>query len=280
MYNKDRLVEMLILYRKEVLIMARRKIIDSDSCKFSLNVSGDNKKTLDDLTANYMLKYGPMINKIIGTFCRMPDPIKKVIEKACLSEYKRISEELENTPDGFHRQPLEQERESYLEILKLINDGIYVIPEEDSEDNAMKKVKLADGYLIIPSNWIVVNPERAESCRYAAVLECRNSAKYEVPHFIYLNNYKYGSEYTNDMKEQFYSLCRKTWPRFSEIEELNKKNQPVPDPDNKGHYLNAEAYLNAPIIGLFSIDEQGDNLTGEYPYGAMIVRTSDESEEK
>lgn len=70
--------------------MARRKIIDSDSCKFSLDVSGDNKKTLDNLTANYMLKYGPMINKIIGTFCRMPDSIKKVIAKACLTEYKNL----------------------------------------------------------------------------------------------------------------------------------------------------------------------------------------------
>lgn len=259
--------------------MPQKRIIDSKFCKFSFDVNADNKEVLDDLTANYMLKYGPMLNKIIGTFCRMPDSIKNVIEKACLTEYKRISAELEKTPDEFHRKPLEQERESYLEILKLINDGIYVIPEEDNEANVMKKIKLADGYLVIPSNWIVVNPERAENCRYAAVLECRNSAKYGVPHFIYLNNYKYGNEYTNDMEEQFYSLCRKTWPRFSEIEELNKKNQPVPDPENKGHYLNTEAYLNAPIIGLFSIDEQGDNPTGEYPYGAMIVRTSNESEE-
>jgi hypothetical protein len=271
---------MLTLFRKEERIMARRKIIDSDSCKFSLDVSGDNKKTLDNLTANYMLKYGPMINKIIGTFCRMPDSIKKVIAKACLTEYKKLTVALEKTPDGFHRQPLEQERESYLDILKLINDGIYVVPDEDSADNTMKKVKLADGYLIVPNDWIVVNPERAETCRYAAVLECRNSAKYDIPHFIYLNNYKRGNQYTNDMKEQFYSLCRKIWPRFSEIEELNKKNQPVPDPDNEGYYLNLEAYMNAPIIGLFSIDEQGDNLTGKYPYGAMIVRTANQSEEK
>lgn len=253
--------------------MARRKIIDSKSCKFSLDVSGDNKEVLDELTTNYMLKYGPMINKIIGTFCRMPKGIRKVIEKTCLSEYNRLTEELAHIEEEFHRKPLEQERESYLEILRLINGGIYEIADETEEETSMKKIKLADGYLIIPADWIVVNPEQAENCRYAAVLECRNSTKYGVPHFIYFNNYQYGNQFTDTMEENFYSLCRKAWPKFAEIEELSNKNQLVPDPENKGQYLNAEAHLAAPIIGLFSIEEQGDRISGEPPYGAMIVRT-------
>lgn len=258
--------------------MARPKIIDSKSCKFSLDVSGDNKEVLDDLTSNYMLKYGPMINKIIGTFCRMPRPIKKVIEKACLNEYKRLTAELEHTEEEYFRKPLEQDRESYMEILKLINNGIYEIEDEKDDENQMKKIKLADGYLIIPEDWIVVNPESASDCRYAAVLECRNSAKYGVPHFIYLNNFRYGRDFTDSMEHDFYSKCAKAWDRFSEIKELSDKNQLVADPDNRGHYLNADEHLAAPIIGLFSIDEQGDNPTGETPYGAMIVRTSTDEE--
>ena len=254
--------------------MPRKKIIDSKSCKFSVDVSGDNKEILDELTENYMFKYGPMINKIIGTFCRMPKSIKKVIEKACLAEYNRLGAELEDITEEFHRKPLEQERESYLEILKLINGGIYEIASEPEEEETMKTIKLTDGYLIIPKDWIVVNPEQAEDCRYAAVLECRNSAKYGVPHFIYLNNFRYGNEYTDMMEENFYELCRKAWPKFTEIEELNKKNQLVPDPEHKGQYLNAEAHLAAPIIGLFSIEEQGDNPFNDPPYGAMIVRTN------
>jgi hypothetical protein len=142
----------------------------------------------------------------------------------------------------------------------------------------MKKIKLADGYLIIPSDWIVVNPEQAENCRYAAVIECRNSEKYGVPHFIYFNNYQYGNQYTDSMEEHFYSLCRKAWSRFTEIEELNMKNKLVPDPENKGQYLNAEAHLAAPIIGLFSIEEQGENPVNDPPYGAMIVRTNADEE--
>ena len=258
--------------------MPRKKIIDSKSCKFSMDVSGDNKEVLDELTSNYMSKYGPMINKIIGTFCRMPKSIKKVIEKACLAEYNRLTAELEHTEEEFHRKPLEQERDSYFEILKLINGGIYEIEEEAEEEATMKKIKLADGYLIIPNDWIVVNPEQAENCRYAAVLECRNSTKYGVPHFIYFNNCRYVNEFTDSMEENFYQLCKKAWPKFSEIKELSDKNRLVPDPDNKGQYLNAEAHLKAPTIGLFSIQEQGENPFDEPPYGAMIVRTNAEEE--
>jgi len=253
--------------------MPRKKIIDSKSCKFSLDVNGDNKEVLDELTVNYNIKYGPMINKIISTFCRMPGSIRKVIEKACLNEYNRLTEELENVTEEFHRQPLEKERDSYMDILQLINKGTYEFSDAESDVKKMKKICLADGYLIIPADWIVVNPERASSSRYAAVLECRNSEKYGVPHFIYLNNFKYGRDYTDSMEEEFYSLCKKKWGKFTEIQKLSNKNKLVPDPDNKGQYLNIKEYLAAPIIGLFSIEEQGERPYGEAPYGAMIVRT-------
>ena len=59
--------------------MARKKIIDSNACKFSLFITGDNKEILDELANNYQLKYGPMINKIIKTFCRMPKPVKNTM---------------------------------------------------------------------------------------------------------------------------------------------------------------------------------------------------------
>lgn len=260
--------------------MPRKSIIDSKSCKFSLDVNGDNKEVLDELTANYNLKYGPMINKIISTFCRMPKSIKKVIEKVCLNEYNRLTEELENVTGKFHRQLLEQERDSYMDIIRLINKGTYEFENEEPSEKTMKKIRLYDGYLLIPSDWIVVNPESAENCRYAAVLECRNSKKYGVPHFIYLNNFKYGKDFTDNMERDFFNLCKKKWEKFAEIEELSNKNQLVPDPDNKGQYLNEKEYLTAPTIGLFSIEEQGDRRIGEPPYGAMIVRTENESTEE
>lgn len=60
--------------------------------------------------------------------------------------------------------------------------------------------------------------------------------------------------------------------RFSEIEELNEKNKLIPDPNNPNCYLNLKEYMKLPIINLFYVSEEGKN--DEYPYGAMIVRTS------
>lgn len=259
--------------------MARKKILDCDSCKFTLNLNGDNKKVLDKITDNYILKYGPMINKIIKTFCLMPDDVLKVIEKVCREAYENLNNEIEHTEENsFHREPLIKSRDWFYEILKITHGGSYPFCEEEKKDDepSMRKVRLLDGYLIIPSDWILVNEEEAANCRYAAVMECRNSAKHGVPHFIYFNNFQYAREYTEDMEKRFLSLCEKAWPRFKEIRNLSDRNQLVPDPENKGEYLNVEAYLAAPTIGLFHIAEQCNR---KLPYGAMIIRTDEATNE-
>lgn len=106
--------------------MARKKIIDSNACKFSLFITGDNKEILDELANNYQLKYGPMINKIIKTFCRMPKPVKKVFETTCISEYKRIIKELALTNNEGYCLNLD-------EYLQSPTIGLFSI-EEQSED--------------------------------------------------------------------------------------------------------------------------------------------------
>lgn len=139
----------------------------------------------------------------------------------------------------------------------------------------MQKISLKNGYLLIPEDWIIVNPEVSTSTNYAAVIECRNFRKYNVPHFVYLNNIKYEKDYDDNFEKEFYKMCTTIWPQFKEIEKLSNSNQPIEDPDNKGKYLNIKEHLSAPIIGIFSIVEQNDMLTTEEaPYGAMIIRNS------
>lgn len=254
--------------------MGRKRIIDANACKFSLHISGENKQILDQLTENYACKYGPLINRIIDTLCHMPKTLKTTVENACLAEYHRLSIELDHTSDEFHHKNIENNRESYLNFLKLINGGDFEVSDAKKENLEMKKIKLFDGYLVCPKDWIITNPEEAEQCRYATLLECRNSSTYGVPHFVYLTNSSNSTKtHTAEFRKTFFDKCRKIWPKFSEIEELNRKNQLVPDPEDPGHYLNLDAYIASPIIGLFSIDEQGESLTDEYPYGAMIVRS-------
>ena len=238
--------------------MPRKKTKDPNSFKFSMDLTGDNKIILENLSQNYSLKTGPMIHRIIHTFCGISGSAKEAMEKNLLSEYNHLSEEIKNTEDEFHLQRLTEERQRYADMLQMINNGYFKFPKYE-EFGDMKKIELKDGYLRIPKEWIVVNPEDASSCSYAAVLECRNSAKYGVPHFVYLNNYKYAGEYTKEMEADFYAGCVKKWSKFKEIEELNR---------------NKDIDLSAPLIGLFSITVQNEdevNNSSDLPYGATII---------
>jgi len=249
--------------------MGRKRVIDLDSYKFSLDVSGENKRVLDELTAASGLKYGPFINKIIEIFCRMPVQIKSVFEETCIRELKEIKRII-SVSSGFEKAKLEKNQAYYEEILRLINRGKYEMAEDKVQ---MIKIPLKSGYLIIPNDWIVVNPERAKSCLYAGVVECRNSEKYGIPHFVFFSDYKFGSEYTDEFTDEIDALCCKSWPEFSNIIEKSKQNELIRDPERPGYFLNIEAHLAAPIIGYFSIDESDKALRkNSLPYGAMIVR--------
>lgn len=260
--------------------MPRKKIIDSNSCKFTLNVSGDNKAILDEITKANNQKYGPTVNNIIHTLCLMPDSVKNAIQRTCLFEYDRLRDELLQTTDEYQRSQCEKEKECYATILRLTNKGRYDLPDENepATNPKMKSIELVNGYLLIPSDWIVVNPESSNKYRYAAVLECRNSKEYGIPHFVYLTDYKSSENYPKEMEQDFYDRCEKEWPNFSQIKELSDKNQLIPNPEKPNQYLNLEAYLKSPLIGLFAIPEQGERTNDNYPYDAMIVRTDIDEE--
>ena len=252
--------------------MARKKTLDENACKFSLDISGSNKSFLDSLTENYGLKHGPMINHIIKTIFTMPSRMINAIDNACLAEYHIILSELEQAEyNSLHRLKLETELNSFNEFLKLIHNGIFSAKEKVINEPGMQCIELADGHAILPEEWIIVNHEMAKNCKEVAILECRNAQKYNIPIFVYFTNIKYAKDYDENMCEDFYSRCQMLWPNFAEIRELSDRNELKRDPDYPGNYLNVEAYLNAPTIGLFNLYEESE-YPGEQPYGAKIVR--------
>ena len=106
----------------------------------------------------------------------------------------------------------------------------------------MQKISLKNGYLKIPKKWIVVNRERARSCNYAAVLECRNSTQLDIPHFVYL--FQDSNQYPD--RDVLYKLCLE---RCEKLDKVSKYD-----------------------CGVFWIEEQGKRVDGKYPYNAMIIR--------
>lgn len=257
--------------------MGRKRINDLLSYKFSMDLNGENKVSMDEITENFQVKYGPFVNLLIKSFCRMPDRMKEAFIAFCIEKCKELNEQIVVAGE-IEKKGLEDEKNRYLEIARIINGGIEIAYEDD--DPTMKKIALKDGILIIPKDWILLNPEQAPQYSYAGVVECRNSDKYGIPHFCFFTNYKHGCDYTDDFTEHIEELCCQKWPEFRDI--MKKEVKLIPDPEHKGKYLNAEEHLASPVIGHFHITSTDDEYFDENPpYGAMIIRknkTNDNNE--
>ena len=246
--------------------MGRKKIIKLNSHKFSVDVSGENKKYLDELTDNLGMKYGPSINLIISVFAGMPKDIKATILGFCEEKYRELTS-YQKVADEMEKAELENKKEWYLTIARLMNKGRdIVIKHED----AMRKIEIKNGYLIIPADWIILNPEQAKYCMYAGVLECRNSARYGIPHFVFFSDTKYACDYDALLYEHIQEMCTKAWPDYKALV-LDRQVKLIMDPDRPGQYLNAQDFMEAPTIGHFHISESSE--CDNPPCGAVIVRT-------
>lgn len=233
-----------------------------DSYKFSLDVSGSNKVLLDILAEELGMKYGPVVNMIISTFCDMPEDIKHEFMAFCKSKREEL-EIIYRVAGDCEKDKIKKERHYYLSIIKLINKGIIENIEPETIIKERKKVELKTGYVIIPDDWILLNPEDAKNCMEVDVVECRHSEEYGIPHFVYFTN-----DYKNEDETLIEEMCVKAHPKFREIIDMQVK--PLRNSDGKGKILNAEEYMAAPTIGHFPLPEKGENSNP--PFGAMIVR--------
>lgn len=246
--------------------MGKKTIKELSSHKFSIDISGANKIALDTLSDNMKMKYAPTINKLISGVCNLNPNVKQALLQFCKMQYNYI-EELEGKAEKFEKADLKEQKDQYSELATLLNGGID--PNFSSADK-MKKIKLKGGYLIIPSDWIVLNEEEASMYEYAGVVEVRRNAEFnDVPHFVFFNEYKRARDYNDVLKDKVNALCSKAYPRYKEI--MEKQVVLQHDPNNPGGYLNAEEFRNAPFIGFFHLPDQGDEK--DPTCGAMIIRT-------
>lgn len=230
-------------------------------CKFTLNLTEDNKVSLDILAEELGMKYGPVVNMIISTFCDMPEDIKHEIIAFCKSKREELKV-IYLVAGDCEKDKIKKERQHYLSIMKLMNKGMI----ENIESKIIikeKKVELKTGYVIIPDDWILLNPEDAKNCMEVDVVECRHSEEYGIPHFVYFTN-----DYKNEDETVIEELCVKAYPKFREIMDMQVK--PLRNSDGKGKILNAEEYMASPTIGHFPLPEKSENSNP--PFGAMIVR--------
>ena len=237
------------------------------SKKYSLDLAEENKAAVKNMAHQYEMKMGPFINFLIKTILVMPENVKNSLRSFCIQKYQENSRKYDNAGE-FEKKEIKKEIDYYLNLAKLFNGGISI--DFTNAELTMKKKEMKDGVLVIPQDWIVLNPEQEGKCKYVGVVECRNNRKYGIPVFVFYTDYQYPREYSEDYIENIYGLCESKWPRFQEI--ISKQVEAIPDPYRPGIFLNAEEFLNAPTIGLFSIPRNDDELfDGHSPYGAFIA---------
>ena len=242
--------------------MARKKIFDSDAAKISVVVDGKNKKFLDTLVDETDTKYSPLINKIISLFYTLSPMLKEVIQTSILNKMDELTLEVEQTKDILHLKNCEKNLRDCQDILTLINGKKY-----DQGNFRFKEISMNNGTLIIPRDWILLNPEDSNK-KYVGVIECRHSFKFEIPHFAFFTDEEFPVNYNEDY---FKELCIAKWPKFKEI--MDAQVEPISDPDAPGKYLNIDEYLASPQIGFFKIIDDLDPLfDNDPPYGAFIKR--------
>lgn len=238
------------------------------SHKLSIDLSDQSKTILEQLKACTLKPFGQIINQLISITCCMPDSTREIIQSSLEKEYFRLMNELSVTSERFFVNDVKSKQEHILTFLQLINGGIYSLP------NDKKNIRLADGYLTIPTDWVLTNEDQAKLSYNAVVIECRNGRKYKVdiPHFIYFFDGKSANDLTEQQEFDFYQRCIEKCPEFENILQLSKENKLITDPNAPSRYLNIEEHMDAPQVGIFYISDAGEHPSGNPPYGAVIVR--------
>jgi hypothetical protein len=239
--------------------------------KLTIDLTQENRETLEKIKSEQRIPYGSTINELIHTFGSIPDSIKKEMISFIKQKMQTLYKEMD-TAGVLQLEELNHKSQSYAAIAAFLNNGKKVTIDKAT---SLKKIPILDGFLLCPENWIIVNPDAAENSLYACVIECRNSAKYGVPHFVVFTQRQYVKDYSAEDENYIFHLCSLAYPKFKEI--LKMQVKPIEDPDHPGLLLNADLWLNAPTIGIFDIYVNGDPKFGpdyEPIYGARIVPTS------
>lgn len=241
--------------------------------KLSIDVTDENRQTLEAIKKEERASYGNTINTLIEIFCRIPSEVKRELIEFCKTRMSELNESMKKAGE-YEIQTLENKRNTYVDIATFLNNRNWVNLYDVKKEIKMKKINIKDGVLICPSDYVILNEECAKDFKYASVVEVRN-ANFKIPHFIYLSDIKIG-EYNIHIIKRIETMCKEKWPKFKEI--LDSVVEPIPDPEREWEYINQEEIDAAPQIGHFEVYCQGDpNYPVRFnpPMGTRIVRKYD-----
>ncbi|MBO4678873.1 MAG: hypothetical protein J5626_04320 [Lachnospiraceae bacterium] len=256
--------------------MGRLKKWEEEPKKFSIMTDKETFDKLEEISKLLSVPVSTLSAQALSAIINLDDNVRKEIMGTLESHIDKL------TVDNHSGSPFEakKSRAQISNVQSLIYFfGLGRMWERPKKRPNMTSLKIKNGTVIFPDDWIVLNKESAEKHEFAGVVECRHHEKYNMPHFLYLCDYKYGCDYPDYFEEMIVKLCVEAYPEFQKIVDLQGQAHLVPDPTNPGMYLNLEAYRACPVIGSFHLLRDDDplfefNLKNGLPYDAMIIKDS------
>lgn len=218
---------------------------------------------------------GYVMNYMLDTFLNIDEKVKKEVYTFFFERMKHYAKST-SMLTGFEKAASEKKQKDYEKLVNLFNDfGIY---KEDPTKLPMKKIATKDGYVIIPTEWIVLDEKTATDSTYCYVIEIRDLfGQYNAPHFVAFGNIPARKIHSDSQAEKrIFAQCCAAHPEFEQW--MKMQLEPVygePDQNGVRKIINLDEYQRAPIIGIFELyDYDGDDAF-EHPFGAMYVRSGE-----
>lgn len=243
--------------------------------KASVEMSARNYDLLQRACSNENTTTGRYINYLISNSLGLMLCVKEKITSYCGDKVKEISIKMAYAQE-FERAQLELMRDSCKKVCFLLTQSNYIEAESLAFD---QHIKLKDGYLICPKDWKILNGilDDCSKSEFAGVVEVRNPGTYDVPHVVFFTNKRYAKNYTPEECETVLKECKKRWPDYSLVEEMQIPPTEL-EPSDPKYFDEVRKHVESPYIGLFHILATDDPyfFHNDYlPYGAVIVKDKD-----
>jgi len=240
--------------------------------KLSIDLTPENRQTLEEIKKTYGIPYGDTINTILTAVLAQSPESSASLLGFLKSEMRTISAKL-NVTGAYGNEQLKQQYNEYGILARCFNDWKYLTPRDLCSKEKLQKIRIKNGLLICPEDWIILNPEEAREKEYAGVVECNNSSFYHIPHFVWFRESPSVTDITLEEKESVKKMCVQKWPHFKDI--IQKQVTLVSDSEYPGNYKNLDEWMRSPEIGLFTIladDNPLYDAEKKPPFGAKIIK--------
>lgn len=227
----------------------------------TINLDSDVNNFLEIEVEKQDMNYSSMLNRVLRYTIALNPNIKHELATFAYNKYIELQKRIDDEK-GVRKGELSKEQEEYRNLVEIFTsgEGSKALEVENFQNIKMKN----NSYLVCPKDWIYLKDVGKESsATNAYVVEFYNSAKFELPHYVFITD-----KDTLDVAFQ-----KNVLDKIADINEHYKNiRRKYPDPrlDSQSDILpHSDIIKNSPMSGFFKIPVLGSST--EYPMGAMII---------